>query len=74
MVDKIGGGSLGANVITVTANTGSIINANSINFNNTSTATISVAQGAGGDANGVANVSISAPGRVSLGLVLALGG
>lgn len=74
MVDRISGGSLGANVITLTANTGSIINANSINFNNTSTTTISVDQGAGGASNGVANVSISAPGRISLGLVLALGG
>lgn len=65
-------GGLDSNVISITANTGSLINANSVNFNNTSTITVAVGQGA---TSNIANVSFTAQTRVtSLGIVLALGG
>ena len=65
-------GGLDSNVISITANTGSLINANGINFNNTSTVTVVVAQG---PTSNIANVSLTAQSRVtSLGIVLALGG
>jgi len=72
-LDKILGTSIAnpsetSNVITVTANSASIVNANGINFINSSSISVTVQPGV----NGKANVSFSAP--VTLGLVIALGG
>ena len=61
--------NVSAIVIGVTANAASTVNANTINFNNTTTVTVNVQQGP----SGVANVSFSSEGRVSLGLLMALG-
>jgi len=68
-LDKIPSTSIsGSNVISVTANSSSTVNVNSVNFINTSSIKVTVEQGA----FGVANVSFTSP--VSLGMVIALGG
>jgi len=72
-LDKILGTSLAnpnesSNVITVTADSGSTVNANGINFMNSSSVSVSVTPGTGGKAN----ISFSAP--VTLGMVIAMSG
>lgn len=67
-LDKILGTSVSGNTVLVTANSASTINANSINFLNTSTVTVTVEQGA----TSVANVSFRT--TASIGLIIALGG
>ena len=71
-IDTITANSFAANAVTiaVNANNASTINANTINFNNSATVTVNVTAGP----SGVANVSFSSQGRVSLGLLMALGG
>jgi hypothetical protein len=59
----------GPSLIDVSANSAATVNANTINFINTSSVTVSVVQGP----SGTANVSFSSEG-VSLGMVIALGG
>lgn len=72
-LDKILGTSLAnpsesPNVITVTANSASTVNANGVNFINSSSVSVSVTPGIGGKAN----ISFSAP--VTLGMVIAMSG
>lgn len=72
-LDKILGTSIAnpsesSNVITVTANSASTVNANGVNFINSSSVSVSVQPGTGGKAN----VSFNAP--VTLGLLIALSG
>jgi hypothetical protein len=69
-LDKIPASQIsGSSIIGVTANSASTINANTINFINTSSVRVSVVQGP----SGTANVSFRSPG-VSLGMVIALSG
>ena len=71
-LDTITANSFDSTAITiaVNANNASTINANTVNFNNSTTVTVSVLPGP----SGVANVSFSSQGRVSLGLLFAIGG
>lgn len=69
-LDKLPTSQISGNTFTVTANSGSSIGANNINFSNTSTVTVSVTQGPAG----TANVALTGVGRVSLALAVALGG
>lgn len=57
-----------SNVITVTANSASTVNANGVNFINSSSVSVSVQPGTGGKAN----ISFTAP--VTIGMVIALSG
>ena len=68
-LDTISTSSISGNTLNVTANSASRINANSVNFSNTSSVRVSVVQGP----SGTANVSFSSSG-VSLGVVIALSG
>ena len=68
-LDKIPAAQIsGASIIGVTADSGSTINANGINFLNTQSISVTVEQGA----SGVANVSFDA--KLSLGMIIALSG
>lgn len=67
-LDTIATTSISGNTLSVTANSASTINANSINFSNTSTVRVNVTQGP----VGTANVSFSTP--LSLGMIIALSG
>ena len=66
-LDKIPGTQISGNTLIVTANSGSSINASNVNFNNTSTVSVSVQQGP----TGTANVSFNAR---SLATIIGLGG
>ena len=66
-LDKIPGTQISGNTLIATANSGSSINASNINFNNTSTVSVSVQQGP----TGTANVSFNAR---SLATIIGLGG
>jgi hypothetical protein len=69
-LDKIPAAQIdGPSLIDVSANSAATINANTINFVNTSSVRVSVIQGP----SGTANVSFSSSG-VSLGMVIALSG
>jgi hypothetical protein len=59
----------GPSLIDVSANSAATINANTINFINTSSITVSVVQGP----SGVANISFSSL-KNTLGMIIALGG
>lgn len=59
---------ISGNTVTATANSGSAINANTVNFLNTSSVRVTVEQGA----TGVANVSFTS--TATLGMIIALGG
>ena len=67
-LDKISAASITGNTVSVTANGASSISANAINFSNTSSVRVSVAQGA----TGIANVSFTS--TATLGMIIALGG
>lgn len=68
-LDKIPASQIsGSSIIGVTADSASTINANSINFLNTQSISVTVEQGA----SGVANVSFDA--KLSLGMIIALSG
>lgn len=69
-LDTIPISSISGNTVVVKANNATNINASNINFNNTSSVTVSVAQGP----TGTANVSLSVPGIRSLAFTIALGG
>jgi hypothetical protein len=69
-LDKIPASQIdGPSRIDISANSAATINANTINFINTSSVRVSVVQGP----SGTANVSFSSPG-VSLGMIIALSG
>lgn len=67
-LDTIATTSISGNTLSVTANSASTINANTINFSNTSSVRVNVTQGP----TGVANVSFST--SLSLGMIIALSG
>jgi len=66
-LDKIPVTQISGNTLTATVNSGSSITASNVNFNNTSTVSVSVQQGP----TGTANVSFNAH---SLAFTIALGG
>jgi hypothetical protein len=68
-IDQIPSTGLSANVITLSANSSSIQNVNSVNFINTSSVTVTVSQGA---TSNVANVAIN--NRVTSAMMFVLGG
>jgi cation transport ATPase len=67
-LDTISTSMITGNTVNVTANSGSLVSANAINFSNTSSVKVSVAQGA----TGIANISFTS--TVSLGMLIALSG
>ena len=67
-LDKVPTTQISGNTLIATANSGSSINASNVNFNNTSSISVSVQQGA----TGTANVSFST--AHSLAFTIALGG
>jgi hypothetical protein len=67
-LDTISASMISGNTVTATANSGSAINANTVNFLNTSSVRVTVEQGA----TGVANVSFTS--TATLGMIIALGG
>lgn len=69
-LDTILASTISGNTLAVTANNGSSIAASNVNFNNTSSISVSVTQGP----TGTANVSLSAPSVRSIAVTIALGG
>ena len=69
-LDTIPIASITGNTIIVRANSASSVNTSNVNFNNTSTVSVSVQQGP----TGTANVSFSVPSIRSLAFTIALGG
>ena len=69
-LDTIPTSSISGNTVVVKANNATNINASNINFNNTSTVSVSVTQGP----TGTANVALSIPTAHSLAFTIALGG
>jgi hypothetical protein len=67
-LDTIATASISGNTLSVTANSASKINANSVNFSNTSSVRVNVDQGP----TGVANVSFST--SLPFGIIIALSG
>lgn len=67
-LDKISTSSVTGNTVFVTANSASSVNANTINFSNTSSIRVTVAQ----SETGIANVSFTT--TATLGMIIALSG